>query len=106
MTSSLINDRDWFSWDGIHRIKSALRDKALSEGLEGIELHFRTEALFQEALADKPSFRERQLARQTRTTSMRDPFHDALEQIAAGHNNPRRLAANTLAASSNKGADL
>lgn len=91
-----INDRDWFSWEGVNRIKRTMRDQAQKEGLEGLELHFRAEALFQKALDQKPTYRERQRAWLARVAHSQDPFREALEQIAAGHNDPRQLAIETL----------
>lgn len=98
-----INDKDWFSWEGINRIKSALREHAKSEGLDGFELHFRTEALFNEALNAKPTYRERNAAWRSKTARQPNTFRDALEQIAAGHNDPRRLAHDTLEAAKSRG---
>lgn len=105
-----IDDRDWFSHEGMARIRNHLHARAVAEGQEGIKLHFRAENLFTQALNAKPSFRERQeawLARQEEARPMieeaSDPLRDALEAIAAGHNDPRSLAIEVLASLDQEG---
>lgn len=98
-TLPAINDQDWFSWDGIRRIEDACRNAALGEGLRGYELYFRSKDIFNELLDQKPTFRERQAqSRMVKTSLAVDPAIVALEQIAAGHNDPRSLAVEVLAA--------
>lgn len=88
---------DWTTWQGVARVRADCEDKAKDEGLAGLELFFRSQALFNERLDASPSYRERQekwAAKQPKTSN---PMRDALEAISAGHNDPRALATEVLA---------
>ena len=87
---------DWHSWDGVSAIRSGCDRQAESEGLTGIELIFRSIELFNEALNERPTYRERQSAWMASQGSKVDPFKEALRLIAGGHNDPRSLAMEVL----------
>ena len=57
-----VDDRDWFSWEGIARIRNACEKQAVDEGLDGVQLFFRSRELFDQCLAESPTYRERQEA--------------------------------------------
>ena len=95
------DDRDWFSWEGIQRIRDDCDARARADGLSGLELYFRKVQLFDQALAEKPAYKERQrrwMKRQNeRQSKLPHPFHDALQKIADGHNDAMGLAKRVLA---------
>lgn len=96
---ALIDDRDWFSWEGIARIRAQCEAQAESEGLAGLRLFMRGQELFNEALAAKPTYRERQRSWRAKIQpehAASDPLREALQAIADGHNDPRTLAKQVL----------
>lgn len=93
-----VDDRDWFTWEGVARIRNACEKQAMSEGLSGLELFFRGQDLFTKQLVAAPSYRERQKkwADAQVSKSKPSPLLDALQEIADGHNDPRKLATDVL----------
>lgn len=100
-----MND-DWSSWSGVAAIRQQCEARAASEGLAGLELFFRAQQLFQDRLAARPSYRERQAdwrERQKQAGKSCDPLRRALEAIRDGHNDPRGLARETMEATPKEG---
>ena len=92
-----IDDRDWFTWEGIARIKRACERQAQREGLDGVKAYFRAQNLWEKALDEKPTMRDRQKAAKVNTfEAAPDKFKQALKKIAEGHNDPRTLAREVL----------
>lgn len=93
-----ISDIDPRSWSGIASLRGRCEAQAASEGLAGIELFFRGQALFSESLSRFPSYKERNTAWKSKQVSVasKDPVREALEQIRDGHNDARGLAAKVL----------
>lgn len=54
------DDRDWFTWRGIAKIRSACEKQAANEGLAGIELFLRSQDLFSKLLSERTNYRQRQ----------------------------------------------
>ena len=100
-----INDNDWMTWEGLHRIESLCKEIAADEGLSGIYLIMRSRELFNQALNEKPTYKQRNEKWQKEQMEMQSVAQktdqpdiiDVLRQIADGHNDPRSLAIETLA---------
>lgn len=99
-----IDDQDWKTWDGIHRIEEQCKKTAMKEGLSGIHLIMRSRELFNQALNEKPTYKQRNEKWQKQQMEMQSVAQetdqpdiiDVLRQIADGHNDPRSLAIETL----------
>ena len=93
-----INDRDWFSWDGVLRIKDDIRAKIRREcpEMSGLQVELGTQNLFQKALQAKPTYSERQKAWRLRQTqgaaslsiTLTDEQIEYLTFLLEGSNNP------------------
>lgn len=95
------HDIDPNSWSGLATLRGRCEAQAVEEGRAGIDLFMRGQALFSEALNDFPNYRKvsqkfSQGAKNPIQVDNFEAFKDVLEQIAAGHNDPRALAASVL----------
>ena len=101
-----VPDSTWDSWEKVVALQDACQREAEAEGLTGAAAYFRGCRIFEKHLQERKSYRERQAewyeqqrARWSALPKLPTPeeaFEIALRQIAEGHNDPRRLAAETL----------
>lgn len=84
------------TWQGVANVRARCEAQAVEEGLAGLELLFRSQTLFMEAINAQPTYRERQAAWYAKQKPAPNPILDALRSIAEGHNDPRRLATEVL----------
>ena len=89
----------------MREITEALQDSGLSD----TEINFRAIEIYQERHKDDPTFRERQVKwLKRRPAPEPGPLSilmEAMKQIANGHNDPGRLARETLEAIENLGGE-
>ncbi|GLQ26157.1 hypothetical protein GCM10007927_09600 [Sulfitobacter pacificus] len=94
------------TWRGVANVRARCEAQAVEEGLAGLELFFRSQNLFMEAINAQPTYRERQAAwaaeQASKNPPKSDPIVEALRQIAGGHNDPRKLALDVLSAYDSK----
>lgn len=88
------------TWRGVARVRARCEAQAAKEGLAGVELFFRSQKLFMDAINAQPSYKQRQAAwrkeQAIKNPPAPNPLVAALREIEAGHNDPRKLAREAL----------